>query len=277
MKTSDLKSFNYLENGDVAFSLFDTIVVTKTLTPDVYNLSYEGYPSDKIKLSVLEDKEQHNIFNFPNKDKLDRIFSQFFNKEVKDKIYSLNLYHKLGIILHGKEGTGKSSILKYYFNSFVNEHKAIVFYVNCHHSYIMKVWEFIEQIRRIQKSPIVVVFEEFDQYREAESNLKIILDGNRSIDNCIFLATTNYLDKLAPAIVNRPSRFKYSFEIEGIQNSEAINNIVTNMIGDNYSKEEIDKYVKELDGKTMDNIKQFCLDRIMNIETVSTSKNKLGF
>jgi D-arabinose 1-dehydrogenase-like Zn-dependent alcohol dehydrogenase len=44
------------------------------------------------------------------------------------------------------------------------------------------------------------------------------------------------------------------------------------------SKEEMDKYSEELCGKTLDEIKQFCLDKIMTLPVYSSKKkNKIGF
>ena len=41
-ETANFKSFNYLENGDVSFSILDTIKTTKTLVPGSYKLSYHS-------------------------------------------------------------------------------------------------------------------------------------------------------------------------------------------------------------------------------------------
>ena len=44
MKTSDLKSFHYLENGDIDFSFFDTIRTEKKFSKDM-----KGKTLDNIK------------------------------------------------------------------------------------------------------------------------------------------------------------------------------------------------------------------------------------
>jgi ATP-dependent 26S proteasome regulatory subunit len=41
---------------------------------------------------------------------------------------TLGFYHKGGILLHGKEGTGKT--IKNYVNKIVKDNDGIVFYVN---------------------------------------------------------------------------------------------------------------------------------------------------
>ena len=87
MKTSDFKSFNYLENGEVSFSLFDTIKSTKILDPGTYELNYKDYPADIVKLTTV-NKSFTNLFDFPEKVKIDNIFEAFFNKKIKNKLKS---------------------------------------------------------------------------------------------------------------------------------------------------------------------------------------------
>ena len=89
MKTSDFKSFNYLESGEVSFSLFDTIKSTKILDPGTYELSYKDYPADVVKLTTV-NKPFINLFDFPEKVKLDDIFESFFNKIIKRNIEKVN-------------------------------------------------------------------------------------------------------------------------------------------------------------------------------------------
>jgi len=59
------------------------------------------------------------------------------------------------------------------------------------------------------KRPIVVMIEDIDAIveRNGESNLLALLDGELQIDNVVFVATTNYPEKLDKRLVNRPSRF----------------------------------------------------------------------
>ena len=277
MKTSDFKSFNYLESGEVSFSLFDTIKSTKILDPGTYELSYKDYPSDIVKLTIV-NKPFSNLFDFPEKIKLDNIFEAFFNKIIKRKLKDLNILHKCGILLHGSEGTGKTTILQHYCNKFIEENNSIVFYMNCIDYRALKAClSFVKDIRNIQDNNIIIIFEEFDDYEDYESELKVFLDGYKSIDDCIVFATTNYLDKIPDAIKNRPSRFKYLLKIEGIQNKEIIKEVLLNMIGDLYDSEQINLYVNECHGKSIDFIKQFCLDKIMNLNTYSKQVKKLGF
>jgi SpoVK/Ycf46/Vps4 family AAA+-type ATPase len=278
MKSSEFKSFNYLENGEVLFSIFETKKSTKKLDSGFYDVWYESYPKSSIIIKQLNIEEEIKIHEFPDKEKLDTLFKSFFDEKVLNSITRLGFLHKTGVLLYGKEGTGKSTIFKHYANKAVINNNAIVFYVR--REFINTCWSFIQDIRSIQDNPIVVIFEEVERHIKWESNegvIKTILDGNLSINNCVFLASTNYIDEIPSAIKNRPSRFKYVLDIEGIQDESEVERILTTMIGDMFTAEEIKLFANDLKGHTLDNIKQFAMDKLMDLKTYKKENKKIGF
>ena len=279
MNTSDLKSFHYLENGEIGFSILDTVKTQQKLDAGVYSISYLGYPESRVLLKTSTDSEIVKMHNFSDKEKLENLFKVFFNKAIVKKMKTLGFYHKVGIMLYGKEGTGKSTIIKNYINKIVKDHNGIVFYFAGPDG-LTSCWEFIKKIRAIQDNPIVVVFEEMDMYvvNNNEGYLKTIFDGNNAIDNLVIFGSTNYIERIPDAIKNRPSRFKYVLNIEGIQSEEEIYVILEHMIGDLFNEEELKEFSFGLKGKSLDFIKQFGVDKIMSLETYSHNKKKsIGF
>lgn len=277
--TTDFKTFNYLENGDVHFSALETIRSTNKLDAGVYNIRYEPYPKDQVMVALCTDLETTKHHNFPDKERLDRIFASFFTSEIRSKINSLGFYHKLGLLLYGKEGSGKSTIIKHYYSRAVKEHEAIVFMINEKSEYISNIWQFILRVRKIQSNPIVIILEEMEVLcSKQESYMKSILDGNLSIDNCMFFGSTNYFESIPAALRDRPSRFKYCINIESIQSETEVLNIVSGMLTGLFEPKEIKAFAKDLSGSTLDYIKQFCLDKIMDIETFDSGRRSvIGF
>ena len=278
-KTTDLKSFNYLENGEVMFSMFDTLKTVKKITPGIYDVSYIDHPEYRVTLKHILNKESIKIYNFAEKNKIDDIIQAFVSTKVIEKLKKLEFLHKIGILLYGKEGTGKTTIVNYYSNKLILENSAIVLRIKYSGYRLSEIIDFINNVRNIQDNLIIVIFDEFDEFVKEgnEGLLKTFLDGSSSTNNTIFLAMTNYIEKIPDSLKNRPSRFKYKIEIEGIQSNIEIKSIIMNMIGDIIDEENINKYSIELQGQTLDHIKQFCLDKIMEITTYNSSRSKIGF
>ena len=101
MKTSDYKSFAYLESGDIVFSEFETIKSSNKLDSGSYKVNYLGYPENKVTIKQDSDFEIAKMHNFSDKDKIDRLFESFFNKDVRTKIETMGFCHKIGILLYG--------------------------------------------------------------------------------------------------------------------------------------------------------------------------------
>jgi SpoVK/Ycf46/Vps4 family AAA+-type ATPase len=65
---------------------------------------------------------------------------------------------------------------------------------------------------------LVVILEDIDsiagESRSQTSRLLNILDGVKQIENVVYIATTNYPEKLEERITNRPSRFDRRYRVE---------------------------------------------------------------
>jgi len=269
--TTNLKSFYYLEDGSITFSILNTRYATKKLDKGVYNLWVENTNSgSEVRLCINGDKELFSDdLDFYYEDKIKNIYSKFFLPEIKDKVNALGYNHKLGILLHGKHGTGKTSMFKKYFNDAATNRDALVFNV-ISPSGIYIWWDFLKKIRKVQDNPIIVFMDEFDEYfteYSCETPLKRMLDGTDSIDNCFFMMTTNYINKIPETIKDRPSRIKYKIEVEGIQDERLIEQFLKQSFAKIDMKVDFKKEVSKMKGYTIDELKQFVLDRVMDIES----------
>lgn len=125
---------------------------------------------------------------------------------------------KRGVLMWGPPGSGKTSTLQVISNLIIDS-GGLSIYVS--HPGIaakgLKVLRSIEPTR-----PIVVMLEDIDSIIDiyGESDLLALMDGELQIDNIVFVATTNYPEKLDKRFINRPSRFDIVKKI-GMPNDDA--------------------------------------------------------
>lgn len=111
---------------------------------------------------------------------------------------------KRGILLWGPPGSGKTTTVQLISKRIIDRGGIAVYIGNprvaAHGLRLMRKVE--------PKRPIVVMLEDIDVIvQHYEQELLSLLDGELQIDNVVFVATTNYPEKLDKRIVNRPSRF----------------------------------------------------------------------
>jgi SpoVK/Ycf46/Vps4 family AAA+-type ATPase len=131
---------------------------------------------------------------------------------IGDRFKKYGFRHRRGYLLHGKQGSGKSSLIHLVISRAVKT-GAVAFFCEGPHSFVTCV----EQFRQVEPSrPILCIFEDIDTIvrRHGDSTLLQWLDGNLQVDRSISIATTNYPEKLDRRIVARPRRFDRVLEIE---------------------------------------------------------------
>ena len=119
---------------------------------------------------------------------------------------------KAVVMLYGPPGTGKSCTIKIVANRLV-EREGTVFFASANPSMCMK---FLEDFAKIENNrKCIVILEDIDSliHQYGESQYLEMLDSAKSIDNILFIATTNYPERLDPRIYNRPGRFSHVIKI----------------------------------------------------------------
>ena len=117
-----------------------------------------------------------------------------------------------GIMMFGVAGSGKSCTIQI-VNKKLIELGGIVFYANISPGYVMTWFNHFSRIEPNRKS--VVILEDIDTLIETygESDYLAMLDSTQALNNVLFIATTNYPEKLDPRIYNRPGRFSHVIKV----------------------------------------------------------------
>ena len=194
----------------------------RSVSIDTYNftINKEGminFDDDSID-GVSED-----AIIFPEKQ---GIFD-YINAWLESEAYfsSRGINHKIGILLYGDPGTGKTTFAK------VLATKYNLNLVKLNLSDLSKLitkeefWDHIEYSIVVLEDIDVLVSKRDESVTSAEKEnfqaLLQLLDGINSCKRTIFLATTNYIDKLDPALI-RDGRFDIKIEMKNFDHDEAV-------------------------------------------------------
>jgi len=267
------------EDGRVSVHTSRTKNVNTKFNAGWYEAVFDGNGNLSIRTEHLH--ELHEPYESKENDLVIKTIDAFFKKGIKESVEKLGFIHKLGILLYGKQGTGKSSIMNSVSKRMIDTKDAIVIYCNNYSTFEGGV-SLAKSIRLIQDNPIIFIADEFDIYvRDLEHQLKNLLDGKDSVPNSLFLAATNYIEKIPYTLKERPSRFKLVLETFGIEDKRIMSDIITK-ISDKlkpslFTKDELNKLFENTDSITIDEIKQMALDKLTETIIPKQIKSKIGF
>ena len=189
----------------------------------------------------------------------------FWNKRATYKTY--NFVHKRGILLYGEPGCGKSGIVQLCVKHIIEKKNGIVINIKDEDE-VRHFSEFIPILRSIEPDrPLIVILEDLDaiagEDRYSTTKLLNILDGIKQIENVVYIATTNYPEKLQERITNRPSRFdrRYQVEMPSTEIREAY--IRAKLTAEDLAKIDLPKWIKSTDSMSLSHLKELVISVIV--------------
>jgi SpoVK/Ycf46/Vps4 family AAA+-type ATPase len=149
--------------------------------------------------------------------------------ELKPKFKKHGFRHKRGYLLWGPPGSGKSCTVNLVIRRMVERGGVVILAGNPH-----VLAPNLKEFREVEPNrPLVVVWEDFDECinEHGPAVALSILDGDNQIDNVVFIATTNYPERLDSRFMNRPNRFDRIVKID-MPSAEARAQFLRNRAGD---------------------------------------------
>jgi adenylate kinase family enzyme len=191
-----------------------TTATVKTLPPGVYDINADNrgvfvvpaLPPSGLLLELPEMRSEEVI----------RVVDNFWASEsdYKDgnQFVIGGAQFKAGVMIYGPPGSGKSCTIKLISKKLV-EKGGTVFFASTNPEIVMSWLEDFARVEKNRKS--IVILEDVDSLIDnyGEARYLEMLDSAKTINNVLFIATTNYPEKLDPRIYNRPGRFSHVIKI----------------------------------------------------------------
>lgn len=262
------------ENGKY-IPCFKTV---KTVPPGVFELKMSNSLGFYIeKQSAISD----DLMDLPV-DEISEILSDidiFWKRS--DVFEKYGFTHKRGILLYGPPGNGKSYLIQL-LSQYIIKENGIVLNLKDHYS-VELFLEYIGPVFRIiePNTPLIVMLEDLDSILEYDRSTltKILnmLDGIKQINKVVYIATTNYPEKLQERISNRPSRFDRKYKIDK-PNAQVREFYIKNKLKpEDLKKINLKKWVEKSKGFSISHLKELVVSVIILgtpfEKAISTLKN----
>lgn len=207
IKTSDYAMF--LKKDD----LIQAVPAIKTydkLTPGAYIVNYD--PRKNFVMFQEMNLQCDKIVDLPGGE-YEEIIQEidiFLSPDASKRFEEVGLLPKNNILLYGIPGAGKTVIVNKLAQKIIEQNGVVLF--NPHPTAIPETYRIFDSIQ--PDTLILVIMEELDSMVKdiGENPFLHFLDGEVQKKNAIYVATTNFLDRI-PDRIRRPGRFSVVKEI----------------------------------------------------------------
>ena len=230
----------------------------------VYEIGWNGnLQTYTVKKQPFKTDELYHLPSYEITDILKDI-DNFWNRVDVYKKY--NFIHKRGILMYGEPGCGKSGIIQLISQQLI-EKDGIVINIKDEED-VERFTSFISTFRKVEPNrPLIVLLEDIDSLagegRNQTARLLNILDGVKQIEGVVYIATTNYPEKLQERITNRPSRFDRRYKVE-LPNEDIRRAYIKHKLNDDDLKNiDIEEWVSKTEGMSLSHLKEVVISVIV--------------
>ncbi|CAB4175388.1 proteasome-activating nucleotidase [uncultured Caudovirales phage] len=251
-------------------------VTIEQVPAGVYEVTFNhSIGSHTLKKQPFKTDE---LYHLPSPEIID-ILKDIKNFWTRADVYrKYNFVHKRGILMYGEPGCGKSGIIQILANMLM-ELNGIVINIKSQQD-IDHFIDFIPTFRKIEPTrPLVVILEDIDalagEDRHSTSQLLNVLDGVKQIEGVVYIATTNYPEKLQERMTNRPSRFDRRYKIELPSDEIRRAYIINKLNEEDLAQIDIEEWVKRTGGMSLSHLKEVVVSVIVMGRTFEETMSSL--